>query len=197
MQALIQFDHFILFLVNKSWTSPVLDWFFPILTDFTKTDFFRWVGLPLIFILILWRLRIPGLIFFAFTVLVLGLVDGFQGKILKPFFARPRPPVEGLDVVLRAPHFGGYSFPSNHATNMFCFAVFVGFYFPRLRFPLLFLAVLVAYSRVYCGVHFPSDVVGGALLGSLFGYAFALLFRPIWKSVLAKWPVKGFSWQKS
>ena len=197
MQMLIELDQFILFLINKSWTAPVLDWFFPTLTDFTKTDLFHWLFLPLIFAFVLWRLRFPGLIFFFMTALVLGLVDGIQGKLIKPFIARPRPPVAGLDVILRAPHFGGYSFPSNHSTNMFCFAVFVGFYFPKLRIPLLILAALVAYSRVYCGVHYPSDVVGGALIGSLVGYGSARLLRPLWQIILRKWPVKGFTWQKS
>jgi len=65
-----------------------------------------------------------------------------------------------------------YSFPSGHATVSFACAAVLALAVPRLRVPLYALAALIAFSRVYVGVHYPFDVLGGALLGV--GIAIAL-----------------------
>lgn len=57
------------------------------------------------------------------------------------------------------------SFPSGHAAGAFAFATGVGYVLPAAGFPLRALAALVAYSRVHTGVHYPSDVLAGAMLG--------------------------------
>jgi undecaprenyl-diphosphatase len=64
-----------------------------------------------------------------------------------------------------------YSFPSGHATVSFACAAVLAAALPRLRVPLFALAALIAFSRVYVGVHYPSDVVGGAALGILIAIA--------------------------
>ena len=144
---------------------------------------FKFVLLPIILGLVFWNLRWRGVCFIPFAAIAVGICDGLCGKVLKFYFERARPPVAGLEAIMRAPHYGGYSFPSNHAANMFCFAVFVSFYFPKLRWVLLFMAFLTAYSRPYVGVHFPSDVIGGALIGSFIGWVMAMALRPLWKKV--------------
>ena len=82
---------------------------------------------------------------------------------------------------------GNASFYSAHASNSFAIAVFVGtLLIPvvrRARFFLLIWAAIVAYSRIYLGVHFPSDVTVGALTGILYG----LLFVKAFKFVSAKY----------
>ncbi len=182
MQQLLNFDHWLFSLINQSWTHPALDFFFVNWTDFHKTPYFLFAVLPLTLVLSIWACRWNGFLFVVFTAAVIGLCDGFFGKIVKPLVGRLRPPLAGLqiEVIVRAPHFGGSSFPSIHAANMFCLATFVSFYFPRLRWVLFLMALLTAYSRVYCGVHFPTDVVGGAFLGSAFGWGFAIAIRPLW-----------------
>jgi undecaprenyl-diphosphatase len=75
----------------------------------------------------------------------------------------------------------GYSFPSTHATNHFAFALFmIGTLAQRYRWivaPLIIWAAAIAYAQVYVGVHYPFDVLCGALLGSSIGIFVARVFR--------------------
>jgi undecaprenyl-diphosphatase len=68
---------------------------------------------------------------------------------------------------MRAPQ--SNSFPSGHAATSFAAATVIAAAAPRLRIPLYVLAALVAWSRVYVGVHYPLDVIGGAIYGTLLG----------------------------
>jgi len=67
-------------------------------------------------------------------------------------------------------HLGDYSFPSTHATLAWAMAVILSREEPRLKYWFYTLAVLISLSRIYLGVHYPSDVAGGALLGWAIGY---------------------------
>jgi undecaprenyl-diphosphatase len=71
------------------------------------------------------------------------------------------------------------SFPSGHSGSAAAFAVSVGDVLPRLRVPLRAAATIVVFSRVYTGVHYPSDVVVGAAVGALLGRATSTVARRI------------------
>jgi len=75
----------------------------------------------------------------------------------------------------------GYSFTSSHATNHFAFGVFVfltmGKVLGKWKWAFIFWAGSVAYAQVYVGVHYPLDVLSGAMMGSLIGWAMATLFQ--------------------
>jgi membrane-associated phospholipid phosphatase len=89
---------------------------------------------------------------------------------LKTVFDRPRPSVGHPEIhpLVAVPHSG--SMPSAHAAEAFAAAVAVGLVHPRLRWPLLVLAALIGLSRVWLGVHYLSDVIVGAALGSVIAY---------------------------
>jgi undecaprenyl-diphosphatase len=91
--------------------------------------------------------------------------------LLKDAFARPRPPLvdPAVHPLVAVPH--SYSMPSGHAGTAFAAAVAVALFHRRLRLPLLALAGLVAISRVWLGVHYLSDVLVGAALGTLVALA--------------------------
>jgi membrane-associated phospholipid phosphatase len=112
------------------------------------------------------RAAVTGLSSIAVTSAVANLV-------IKPLGRRRRPDQSGVPAARRAPMPASTSFPSGHAASAFAFATGVGSVLPREAIPIRALAALVAYSRVHTGVHYPADVVAGALLGSAFAQATA------------------------
>jgi undecaprenyl-diphosphatase len=96
------------------------------------------------------------------------IAEGVQSA-LKVWFERDRPPLDNPDPAPLVALPASYSFPSGHAVVAFACATVMSFAVPRLRWPLYALAALVAFSRVYVGVHFPGDVVAGAVIGVLLG----------------------------
>src|SRR5690606_11972302 len=111
------------------------------------------------------RLRAVGILLTC--ILAFAITDASAHQVLKSSIQRHRPSFTLPNVQLRTNAHAGYSFPSNHAANMFAVATVLGF-FSSYWLPLFFfIAGIIAYSRVYVGVHFPLDVVVGAIYGIL------------------------------
>ncbi len=184
LELLLHLDHWLFQLINTQWTAPWADVFFPLITDLHKTLAFKLTMLPLIVYLLIKKLQWKkGVLTFLFMVFSMSLADGIGNYAFKKTIQRPRPAhTENLEVQVRA-KFGGYSFVSNHAANSFAVATFAGLVFPKLLFPLYGIAALIAYSRVYNGVHFPTDVTAGAILGIMV----SLMTYQLYKFVLNKW----------
>ena len=110
------------------------------------------------------------------TVMAVALAD-WSAAGLKVLFDRDRPPLRYAEPkpLMHVPH--DASFPSGHAATSFAAATMLSFAFPRLAPPLFVLAAAVAFSRIYVGVHYPLDVIGGAALGILIATALRLLVR--------------------
>ena len=159
-------DTMLLELFNRSAANPLFDFVFPFITD--SSNWF----LPLIVFYIYlfrddWRRALKA---FLIAAVCLVLTDAVAAQIIKPVLGRIRPSHELADMVRLLVGKGGkYSFPSNHAANSMAFAIVTGFFYPRMRRWLLIIPILVGFSRVYVGVHFPGDVMAGALFGYLMG----------------------------
>jgi undecaprenyl-diphosphatase len=150
--------------INHDLGNALFDSVMPFITDVDN-----WHIIILAFALFLMTLagRRGRWVFLAIVITV-ALTDGVISHTLKHWLARPRPFLV-LDWTRRLSSAGGGSFPSAHAANMFGFATIVSGWYRSLRWPLFGFAALIAFSRVYVGVHYPSDVAGGGIFGILSG----------------------------
>lgn len=149
-------DYQLFHFINQGLKNPFLDRWMPIITNMDS-----WM----------WLLVLGGIALFIFggnkgrlvcilTIVALLIADNLVSYILKPFFGRVRPLIP-----LELAHTVSPSFPSNHATNVFTLAMVLSWYYKKLS-PIWFTgALIVGFSRVYIGVHYPSDIVGGAFVG--------------------------------
>jgi len=129
---------------------------------------FIWLGIVSI-VIFLWLKRMRGLALVLATALAVSISD-FLGATLKELIARDRPCHVLSHVKDIANCSNSFSFPSNHAVNSFTFATIVTLAYKNLTFLLYVSALLIGYSRIYLGVHYPTDVLSGALLGILIGF---------------------------
>ena len=112
--------------------------------------------------------------------LLIGLLIG--NLVMKPFIARPRP-YEFLNINLIVPLPHDFSFPSGHTQAAFAFATAVFIGNKKYGVAAFALALLVAISRLYLIVHYPTDVLGGMLLGILWGYTAEIIIKYINKKI--------------
>lgn len=154
-------------LLNGALTHPVLDRVMPALTDQENWYPFL-IGLWLA--LLIWGGR-KGRIAGAALVLAVALSDQVSAGIMKPLFRRLRPcnalPLDEIRLLVSRSK--AFSFPSSHAANAFSMATVTSWRWPKLSALFFGIAFLVAYSRVYVGVHYPFDTVVGAAVGVLCG----------------------------
>ena len=97
--------------------------------------------------------------------MAIGLAILLADAVAKPFLDRARPYFTFTDIDVIAGIQRSASFPSTHAAASFAAGYALSRLFPALKVPIWVLAGLVAYSRVYVGVHYPLDVIGGAVVG--------------------------------
>lgn len=167
MSTIQSIDQALFHIVNVLLTNTFFDHFFPAITDLHKTWQFKFIFLPLVLASLVYFQKLRGFLIFIGLGVSIGLADKI-GNIGKHFWQRPRPFQTTMEVIQRSGA-GGFSFPSNHAVNMFCMAFFFSTFFPKYRWFFFSAATLVAFSRVYNGVHYPFDVIAGAALGTFIG----------------------------
>jgi undecaprenyl-diphosphatase len=153
-------------LINQAGQNSFFDWFMPFMTDLKNFTYI----LVVLGGYILWRERKGGLVFLVFIGLTLAITDPFSSRLLKEWVGRIRPCQVLEEVRLLTDCNTSYSFPSSHAVNIFAAAFFLAQMFRRLA-PLIFvIAAVVGYSRIYIGIHYPLDVIGGAAIGLLIAW---------------------------
>lgn len=169
--ALYQIDVAVFYFFNSTISNPLFDKFFVFITD-VKNWYLTYLILLLISFFKGGRI---GKIAALMTILLVVVSDQASSNLLKNLFERVRPCNVLPDVNILAGCTGSFSFPSSHAVNNFAAAVYFGKIFPKIKWILFVAAFLVSVSRPYVGVHYPSDIFGGAIIGSTIGYLFALL----------------------
>ena len=105
----------------------------------------------------------------AVQMLATGLVAWLLYRALKRHTRRPRPFRVHADIIAHVAPLDEYSFPSGHTLHAVSFSIIAIAWFPPLALPLIAFTGLVAASRVVLGLHYPSDVLAGALLGVALG----------------------------
>ena len=161
LQSLIELDAYLFFLLNYKAQNAVLDFLMPILTNL---DYWR-IPIGLLAVLLLIFGKKKGRIAVLLLILGITLSDQLCNNVCKPLVGRVRPcnVLDNVHLLINCTK--SFSFPSSHATNIFTGMIIFSFVYPKLRTGLLIIAALVAYSRVYVGVHYPFDIVAGTALG--------------------------------
>lgn len=177
MSWILTMDQSLFVFINSSLSNSIFDIFFPFITDLHKSIFFILSVYPLVLFLLVKTFGKKGVLIFLFCFLSLATIDLVGNYGFKKTVQRLRPGDNpAITAIVRSPY-GGYSFISNHAANMFGFAVFIGFFLTSIRRYLFAIAILIAFSRVYNGVHFPSDVIAGALVGVAISLLYLKIFN--------------------
>ncbi|MDF3078520.1 MAG: phosphatase family protein [Sphingobacteriaceae bacterium] len=182
LDQLLQFDQKLFHAINSGLANHFFDFLMPLLRN-------RFLWLPLYLFLIIFLIRNygkRGITIIVFLLITFALCDSFTSSVIKPAVDRLRPCnqpdlKDGVRSLIACGT--GYSFPSSHAANHTGIAVFLITLFWRKWKSIIPLAMLWAFSicfaQVYVGVHFPLDVLCGALIGGMIGYITGSIFLAI------------------
>lgn len=180
--TLNHWDQSFFLLINKEWSSDFLDSFLPFWRE--KRN---WIPLYIILAIVaIVKMKKRSWWWILLLITSVGMADVVSSHILKPLIDRVRPCQEASGIaelmILRlsnCPNNG--SFTSSHAANHFAIAFFIFFtQSVRMRYSrwlIILWAAIICWAQVYVGVHYPGDILGGAIVGGGLAYGFNILYR--------------------
>lgn len=177
IERLIELDRDLLIYLNSFHS----DWLDPIVLLVTETFF--WLPLYLFLLYMIFKTYgKEGWIALLAIAIVITMTDRITSGLMKPYFERLRPSrepsLQGLIHLVKNSkgdfYFGGmFGFASSHAANTFATATFFWLLFHKTRKWIIWLfpwAIIMTYTRIYLGVHYPGDIIVGGLIGMLCGW---------------------------
>lgn len=182
MEFIINLDTQLFYFFNITLANPITDFLMHILTNQKN-----WLPIYLSMILfLLIKYKKVGFFTVITIIVAVGLGDYINSSIIKELVGRLRPCATLTEIHLLVPCGPGKSFMSSHAVNNFAMAYVLGYYFKQNKWIFYTLASMIAYSRIAVGVHYPLDVVCGALFGLGIGIVSIKLTNWIFYSILQK-----------
>lgn len=179
-------DHGVFYVINSLFSSSFFNWLMPVLSNWSLWQ----VPMGIIWLVYMIRGKKRMRLIGVFALVLVALTDQISSSVIKPFVARQRP----CNVIPSVHYYhdgqwivtdkfglttykSSSSFPSSHATNIAGQAIYWGYFYPQIA-PLFYLMALsVGYSRIYLGLHYPSDILGGYLLALVLGLVVAFSLR--------------------
>ena len=147
----------------------------------------RWIWIPFyiaLSMMIYFRVGFQKMLI-ALVLIGLAIVvtDQICASVIRPYVARLRPanidsPISDMVHIVNGYRGGQYGFPSCHASNTFCLAAFMSLLLKRKWITAMMIswALFQCYTRIYLGLHYPGDILAGAIVGSLIGSSFYLIY---------------------
>lgn len=184
LQHILEFDKSVFFFINNRLANPFFDFIMPYLRHANT-----WIPLYLfLLIFIPWKHKKNGWFWVLLAIITGACTDIVSSHIIKQNIWRIRPCGDpGLAghvhfLLKYCPH--SSSFTSSHAANHFGFATFLFLtlrkYYGRVVWLIFLWATIVCFAQIYVGVHYPIDIICGALVGSLIGLILARIFNNFW-----------------
>ena len=165
LETLLNLDGGFLWFLQESVRNPILDSSMIFITSLGNGGMI-WIAATIV-LLIPKKTRKAGIMS---AVALLGSLI-INNNIVKNIVQRPRPFVTFTDLQIIIPTPSEFSFPSGHTSSSFAAAAVFYRHLPKkLGLPAVILAGLIGFSRLYVGVHYPTDVIAGVLMGILLSY---------------------------
>ena len=172
-EFLYSIDVNLFYFINRTLANPFTDFFMPFITELNHWKVFY--AIMFLYMIIGGGRR--GRIAAFSIILLIAVSDQLSSNLIKDLVQRIRPCNVLPDVHLLVGCTKSYSFPSSHAVNNFAAAVFLSKFYPRFRVSFYIGAFLMAVSRIFVGVHYPSDVVAGTIIGIAVGIVFVYVWN--------------------
>ena len=211
MHALQNLDTHLFLFVNRSLVNPFFDWLMPVLSGSGGVKNYLIAAAVAAGIALLCLGKSRARLCVLMLALVIPTTDGLICNTLKHAIARPRPfvmlpearlyghigkgyiapEINEMGVDMAAQKGNRNSMPSAHAANTFAATMVLFLFYRRSLWLMLPLALAVSFSRLYNGVHYPSDVLAGALIGAGYAAAAAIALESAWQCFGKKWFPRG------